>query len=154
MWKRSVGVAAGLVTLLAGCAQTSVMDVNANTVMVSAAADPSCGRIGAKEVAVRRAAYETLRRGFDRYVILETAGEDNTKVVGNLPIEVETKVSGSVVDTTIDGGDAIMGGSYDQEIVVRMYRLSDPGADKAVDARRVLGPDWQKVMQKGPSEVC
>lgn len=154
MWKRSVGIAAGLVTLLAGCAETSVMDVNANTVMVTASADPSCGQIGAKEVAVRRAAYETLKRGYDRYIIVETAAQDNTRVEDGPPVTIETTTKGNRTETIIDGGDSIIGGTHDQEIVIRMFRLSDPGADKAVDARRVLGPDWQNVLSKAPSDVC
>ena len=32
--------------------------------------------------------------------------------------------------------------------------LVDPDAARAVDARQGIGPDWQKVMTKGPGVTC
>jgi hypothetical protein len=166
MQKVSRILVAGLLTVLAGCASSSVMDVSSDTVIITTSADPSCGRTGAQDVASRRAAYETLRRGFDRYVILDSQAEDNTGVVGFEPVEIETRSKEKVKssgddeeyseksDFSISGGDPIIGGSHDQQLEVKMFRLSDPGAKKAVDARRVLGPDWRTIIAKDPAYTC
>jgi len=166
MQKVSRILVAGLLTVLTGCASSSVMDVSSDTVIITTSADPSCGRTGAQNVASRRAAYETLRRGFDRYVILDSQAENNTEVVGFQPVEIETSNKGSSntsggketfserSEVSLSGGNAIIGGTHDQQLEVKMFRLSDPGAEKAVDARRVLGPDWRNIVAKAPEETC
>jgi hypothetical protein len=58
MQKVSRILVAGLLTVLTGCASSSVMDVSSDTVIITTSADPSCGRTGAQDVASRRAAYE------------------------------------------------------------------------------------------------
>ena len=47
-----------------------------------------------------------------------------------------------------------MGGSHDQSLTVRLFREGDPAGANAVDARRVLGPDWLKLVAKGPEHTC
>jgi hypothetical protein len=37
---------------------------------------------------------------------------------------------------------------------VRMFKAGDPEGQRAVDARQVLGPDWQKRIAKGPGLTC
>ncbi len=69
----------------AGCAKTSVLDVDSNTVMISTSAAPACGQQGAQDVAAQRAAVETLKRGYDRYVILGAHADSNVGVVGYTP---------------------------------------------------------------------
>ena len=52
--------------LLGGCASSSVMQLDSNTVQITTSAAPVCGSQGAQQVAQKRAAYETLKRGLDR----------------------------------------------------------------------------------------
>lgn len=160
-------LALGVVALLLGaCASSSVMDVDSNTVVISTAAAPVCGQRGAQDVAVKRAAYETLRRGYDKYIILGAQAQNNTGVVGYTPLVANTYSQGTLntygntgsysgsSNTYVSGGQPIYGGSHDQKLAVRMFRLSDPGAASAVDARQVLGPEWQTVLTKGPGATC
>lgn len=158
--------AAIAVLALCGCASSSVMDVASDTVMISTSAAPACGQRGAQEVAVRRAAYETLRRGFDKYVILDADAQSNVGVVGYTPLTSNTYSSGTLntygnigtysgsSNTYYSGGQPIIGGTHDQKLAVKMFRQSDPGAARAVDARRVLGPEWQSIVAKGPGSTC
>ena len=54
----------------------------------------------------------------------------------------------------VPGGQPIIGGTHDQKLAIRMFRAADPGAARAVDARQILGPDWQKALEKGPGHTC
>lgn len=159
-------VVLALVHLLGACASSSVMDVASDTIVISTAAAPACGQRGAQEVAVKRAAYETLKRGYDKYIILDAEAESNVGVVGYTPLIANTQSYGSIntygnsgtysgsSNTYVTGGQPIIAGTHDQKLAVRMFRSGDPDAARAVDARQVLGPDWQKVMTKGPGLTC
>lgn len=142
------------------------MDVDSNTIVISTAAAPVCGQRGAQDVAVKRAAFETLKRGYDKYIILGAQAQNNTGVVGYTPLIANTYSQGTLTtygntgaysgssNTYVSGGQPIYGGSHDQKLAVKMFRLSDPGAASAVDARQVLGPEWQTILAKGPGATC
>jgi uncharacterized protein YceK len=146
--------------LLGGCASSSVMDLDSSTIQISTSAAPACGATGAQKVATRRAAIETLRRGYDRYVIMGGGYANNVGVVGYTPLTANTYGSGTVSaygnnaylsgqsTTSYSGGQPIIAGSHDQQLTVRMFRETDPGAENAIDAKRVLGPEWQEALNK------
>ncbi len=71
----AIVISALLALLTAACASTSVTSLSANEIMISADVAEACGTRGAQNVALQQAAAETLRRGFDRFVILDAAGE-------------------------------------------------------------------------------
>jgi hypothetical protein len=151
---------------LAGCASANVIDLDANTVQVSAGAAPACGAKGAQQFAVKTAAYETLKRGFDRYVIVGAQASSSDRVAGYTPLQAQTYSNGRLntygntgyysgtANTTITGGQPIVVTDHGQDLVVRMFREGDPGSENAIDAKTALGPEWQKVMQKGPGNTC
>lgn len=142
------------------------MQMDANTIEVNTSAAPACGAQGAQRVAVKNAAIETLRRGYDKYVILGANAQNNVGVVGYTPMIANTYGSGTVSgygnsanyygqsNTYVSGGQPIVGGTHDQRIAVRMFRANDAQAVNAVDARQTLGPDWQKLVAKGPGQTC
>ncbi len=152
--------------LLSGCASSSVMQLDANTVEISTSAAPACGAQGAQRVAAKTAAIETLRRGYDSYIILGAQADNNVGVVGHTPVIANTYQNGTInaygnratysgtANTYVSGGQPIIGGSHDQKLAVRMFQANDPQGASAVDARQVLGPDWQKVVQKGAGSIC
>lgn len=149
-----------------GCARSSVLDVDSNTVQISTSAAVVCGQQGAQEVAQKRAAIETLKRGYDKYVIMGADYQNDVRVVGHTPVIANTYGSGTVTaygnnaylsgqsTTTYSGGAPIVGGHHNQQLMVRMFRVSDPGAENAIDARRVLGPEWQKAMDSSSMGTC
>jgi len=59
----------------------------AHTIQIITTAAVVCGATGAQEVALRRAAIETLNHGFDRFIILEAAARNTVPVVGTTPIQ-------------------------------------------------------------------
>jgi hypothetical protein len=57
-------------------------------------------------------------------------------------------------NTTVTGGEPIVLTDHGQNLVIRMFHSGDQGAENAVDAKKALGPDWQKIMAKGPGNTC
>jgi hypothetical protein len=51
--------------------------------------------------------------------------------------------------TTYQPGPAIVSGSHDQGLTVVMFRDGEPGAERAVSAREMLGADWQEKVKNG-----
>jgi hypothetical protein len=155
-------IALAVALTLSGCAFTSVMPVAANTYQITASAAPACGAIGAEEVASRDAAIATIRYGFDSYVIVSGQAQDNVGVVGYTPVTAYTSGSATAYGntaygqstTTYSGGAPIIAGTHDQEIVVQMFHANDPGAQNAISAVATLGPNWQKIVNKGFPHTC
>lgn len=101
------------------------------------------------------ASVETIRRGYDRFVIVGMDGYSDIREVGRTPVYGTTTVSGQSYGstfsatgmTTYQGGAPIYGGSHGQELAVRMFRNGDPGSERALDARAELGPQWQEMIK-------
>lgn len=150
-----------LVLSLAGCARSSVIPITADTFQITAGAAVVCGAVGAQQVAVKQAAVETIRRGYDKFAVLGAGYHNDVRVVGYTPIVADTSTvaTGSIYGngfmgtanshTTVHGGQPIMGGTHNQALVVKMFRHDDPAGSNAVDARATLGPDWQKTVESG-----
>ena len=151
---------------LAGCAHPSVMDLDANTVQVSTNAAPICGGEGAQKAAVKLAAIETIKHGFDRYIILGAQAATTQQYAGSTPIVANSYGSGTVTTlgnsaafqsqstTYVTGGTPIILNRHNQALQVRMYAATDPQAINAIDARRILGAEWQKLVAKGTVTTC
>lgn len=142
---------------LAACARTSVMQVSHNEVMLTTSAAPVCGTTGSQQVAQQMAAVETLRRGFERYLIGGVGTQNNVGVIQTGPTYSNTygsaTVSGNTAygqSTTYYGGQqTIVYGSHDTAMRVLMLKAGDTGYDRGVDAKMVLGADWQEKVTNG-----
>ena len=120
--------------VLAGCVHSSVIPLSQDTVQITAAAAPVCGITGAQNYASRLAAVETLRHGYDRYVIVGGQYQNDVHVMGYTPVVAQTNGSATVYSfgntanvngsstTTYSGGTPIVGGSHDQALVVKMFK--------------------------------
>lgn len=142
-------------------AQSSVMPLAADTFQVTAGAAPICGQVGAQAVAAKQAVAETIRRGYDKFVVLGGEHQNDVRVVGYTPVVANSTGyrTGSIYgntysghtsgQTTVSGGAPIVGGSHNQALVVKMFKHDDPAGANAIDARSSLGPDWQKTVESG-----
>lgn len=151
---------------LAGCASSSVMDLDSSTVQISTRAAEVCGPQGAQRVATRQAALETLKHGFDRYIVTAAKANSDSRFAGFTPLVANTYGSGSISgygnyatvngysNTTFTGGQPIIVQHHNQDLIVRMFKADDPVGANAIDARSTLGPDWQKQLAKGPGVTC
>lgn len=136
-----------------------MLDVAHDNIQVSTSAAPKCGQAGAQAVAAKRAAIETPKRSFDIYVLNDGIAKNNVRVVGNTPVHANTQTKSIVngygdyatynaqSNTMFSGGQPIIGGGHEQALLDRMFHQGDAGSDSAIDARLVLGPDWQKLVK-------
>ena len=142
--------------LLGACAGGQAIRTSQNTIMVSAGAAPACGPEGAARVAAHTAAIETIRAGYTSYIISAGQASNNSRVT-QAPGQVHTQ--GTVTygggygtyqqRSTYVPGPTIVSGRHSQALAVTMFNPGDAGAEQAVDARQVLGPDWQEKVRNG-----
>jgi hypothetical protein len=164
---RGLPVAAAFaVATLGGCAKSSTIPLAADTLQITASAARACGRAGAQEVAVRRAAVETIQRGYDKFLVIGGGYQSNLYVAGYTPVSANTYGTGSATrygnsvygsgysTTTFTGGQPIIAGSHDQGLVVKMFKDGDPAGSNAVPARETLGPKWKEAVANGPDRTC
>lgn len=145
-----------LIMPLAACAGAEATRTSANTMIIDASAAPACGGRGAARVAAKSAAVETLRAGYERYMIVGASAQNNVTVT-QMPGTVQTSGTatyGGGIGTfnsrsTYMPGPTITAGSHDRALAVVMFRRGDPGFENAIDAREALGPEWQKLVQTG-----
>lgn len=150
--KWTVTLVAALALALGGCAGGEAIRTSANTMLVQAGAAPACGPQGALRVAQRVAAVETIRAGFDRFIVTGTQGQSNIALVQG-PGTASTTISGSggfyQARTMFTPGPTFEVGSHDRGLAVVMFRNGEPGAANAVDARETLGKDWAELVKTG-----
>jgi len=150
---------------LAGCARSSAIPLAQDTVQITASAAPVCGAAGAQSVAAKQAAVETIRRGYDKFIIAGAQYQNSVRVVGHTPVVAHTDGYGTITGgggfasintnstTTFSGGQPIVGGSHDQGLIVKMFRDGDPAGANAVPARETLGPNWKDIASQ-PTLTC
>jgi hypothetical protein len=142
--------------LLTACAGSSAMRVSANEIIIKTSAAPICGSSGAAKVAQKQAAIETLKAGYDRYVILGEASGNNISTT-QLPGTYQTYGSANVygnygtyqATTTYQPGAVITTGGYQQSLGIRMFKEGDPNGSVAIPAREILGPKWAESIKSG-----
>jgi hypothetical protein len=141
-----------IIMTLPNCAGTQATRTSANTMILNTAAAPACGSLGAARVAAKSAAIETIRAGYDRYIITSGSAQNNV-AVSQMPGTYNTTgtygYGGFNATSTYTPGPTIVSGSHDQNLAVVMFRRGDPGYDQALDAREQLGTEWESVVKKG-----
>ena len=148
--------------LVTACARTAVMPMTNDMVQLSTRVAPICAASSAQPIVVRRAAVETINRGYDRFVIL--ASNTQAEFAGFLPGSSTTTGSGTIFAT---GNVATMQGSsyttytpptpmtaHTQTVVVKMFKDGDPAGGNAISARASLGPEWQKLVKESSTTTC
>ncbi len=136
------------------------MPLAQDTVQISSRAAPVCGGAGAEKVAFQRAAVETIRRGYDRFVIVGGQAQTETRVLGYTPTTAYTTGQATATrfgntataygssTTTVTGGVPITANAHGQDLIVKMLKAGDPAGANALDARQQLGPAWQDAVNK------
>lgn len=144
--------ALALALVLGACARGQAVRTSANTMIVQTSAAAVCGGTGALAASQRLAAIETIRAGYDRYIITSGEAQNNVRVT-QLPgtYNTEGTYGRGVMQatTTYQPGPTIVSGSHDQGLAVVMFHEGEPGAQQAVGAREVLGSGWEEKVKKG-----
>lgn len=88
-----------------------------------------------KEYSDRAAAIEVIKRGGDKFVYLDNQTQRKTvKIAVNGRITPHTQIKNVGTVLMVEEGQA--------------------GYDHALSARKILGPDWQNIVQKGLGLIC
>lgn len=142
---------------LSACVETSVVPVAQNQIIINTSAAPICRGAGAQNVAVKMAAVEALRRGYDRFIITGAAQQNNTGVFQTAPTYATTATTLNTYgntgygysNTQFGGGNTIVYGSHDASLGVLLLKRGDAGYERGVDAKGVLGEKWKEIAEKG-----
>jgi hypothetical protein len=103
------------------------------------------------------AAVATLRNGYQRYVILGGGVQNNTRVVTTAPTYSTTYGTASLYGNTAygssttyyGGGSTFVAGRNNADFAVRMMNPGEPGFGNGIDAKSVLGKEWEKKVREG-----
>jgi len=143
--------------LAAGCTSSNTIQTSADTMIIQTRAAPVCGGSGAARAAQRQAAIQTIKAGYDRYIIYDAASYSNV-ATRQMPGTYHTMGSvygrNLMATTTYTPGPTIVSGSHRQSFAIKMFREGDPGAGRALSARSILGPEWEKAVEAGNYGVC
>jgi hypothetical protein len=111
---------------LGGCASAEATRTAQDSLIINSSAAPACGSLGAARVAAKQASIETIKAGYDSYIITDQQ------------------------EHTIYSWGALSSFAYpEQGLKVKMFHKGDPDSENALDARTELGPDWQKIVTQG-----
>ena len=161
--------AIALIAVSAGaCARTEAVRMAADTVMLKTNAAPICGSSGAARASSQMAAVETIRAGYDSYVIVGQEAQNNVQFLdggGTTYLDGTASATGSAyrMGNTVYGsasgsysgratyvpGMPMAVGTHDQGLMVKMFKAGDPNGANAIDAREMLGPDWRDKVRSG-----
>lgn len=126
--------------------------------IIQTSAEPACGTQGAYNVAQKMAAIETLRAGYEKYIIINAESQSNVSI-NTLPGTYHTNgfVTGNSNFASYQGttyyqpGPTIYSGTNDAAFHIKMFKKGQKGSSKAINAKEILGANWQKLVQKGVS---
>ena len=139
-----------LVIFLTGCVQVSTVPLTTDVVQITAQADSTCGARGAEQVALHQASVETIKRGFDRFLIVDSKATSVTQQVGQTPIRA--LFTPHIV--SVYGGQPIVDETHNQVFTVKMFHEGDPAGNKALWARELLGKNWKELVAKETPITC
>jgi hypothetical protein len=136
-WVRHAVVLIGLVMLVAcigGCAEQSAMRIANDTVRINVSTAPIYGALEPERRAMLLAAEETVKNGFDKFIIVDGRSQYNRNVIANNP----GYISATPGQLTAVGPSQTAMPRFESAIIIKMFKANDPAAANAVDAREVL----------------
>ena len=139
-----------LLGVLAGCARTSTVPVDADTIEIAVRVAAICDGRDAERLARRQAAVETIRRGFDDYVVVDSLGGDH--VADDTPATARTNLFGDGTRALFSEDAPLL--AHHRVLTVRMFRAGEGDSTATVSARALLGDHWQTLVTKGVPTTC
>ena len=139
-----------LMGILTGCARTSTLPLAADRIEITVRVAPICSRDDADRLALQKAALETIRSGFENFIVIDTGGGDY--ISGHTPTTARTTLYGNSATTTVSGGTPLV--AHRRILTIQMFHAGESGGETALSARAVLGSDWQTFVTKGAPNTC
>lgn len=134
-------ILATIAVALSACASVETMPLSKDSFALTSTGMGGCGARGAERVAFQQAAAETLRRGYDGFVIMHSEREARLDSASSL---LWTAASGGVSYNH----------TFSQGMKVQMFKDGEPGSEKAISARETLGPNWQVALNAETTYDC
>ena len=139
-----------LPAVLTGCARTSTVPVGEDTIEITVHVATICDGRDAERLARRHAAVETIRRGFDDYIVIGSVGGDH--MAEEEPATARTTLSGSSGRTLFSEDAPLL--AHHRVLTVRMFQAGEGDSAATVSARAVLGDEWEAVVARDPAAIC
>ena len=148
----------GILLLITSCARTEIIQLARNQAIISTSAAPVCGEQGALRVARQMAAVATLRQGYERF-FLDGVGVDSNVQIHQVPGSYSYTTgtvnvygnTGYGTFQTYTPNTTIVTGRNHAQMQVFMVNRGDPNYENALDARQVLGSEWEEKVANGIS---
>lgn len=93
--------------VLGACASSSVIPISQDMVRITSEGELDCGITSLQKMAFRQASVETIRRGYDRFIVIGAENNSGTVVAGNTLVALNSLGS-------ISGGTPFVFGSQTQ----------------------------------------
>ena len=139
-----------LPVVLAGCARTSTAPAGEDTIEITVHVATICDGGDAERLARRHAAVETIRRGFDDYIVIGSVGGDH--VAEEAPATARTTLYGDSGRTLLSEDAPLL--AHHRMLTIRMFRAGEGDSAATVSARAALGDEWEAVAAKGAPNTC
>ena len=139
-----------LAGVMTGCARTSAVPVDADTIEIAVRVATICDGRDADRLARRQAAVETIRRGFEDYIVVDSVGGDH--LADAAPATARTNLYGNRTGTLFSEDAPLL--AHHRVLTVRMFHAGQGDSTATVSARAVLGDDWEAVVAKGAPTTC
>ena len=139
-----------LAVVVAGCARTSTVPVDADTIRITVRVAPICDGKDADRLARRQAAVETIRRGFEDYVVVSSVGGDH--LADEAPVTARTILNGDSTRALFSEDAPLL--AHHRVLTVRMLRAGQGDSTSSVSARAFLGDDWEELVTKDAAPTC
>ncbi|HRN87892.1 MAG TPA: hypothetical protein PK271_04760 [Hyphomicrobium sp.] len=131
---------------LAACAEQTAMRLAADTVQLDVSTAPVYGSLEPQRRAMRMAAEETVKSGYDKFVFLDSQTRFKQNVIGVIPGHAQgsgqaTYASGygkASSQYSAVGPTPIAAPRHEGRFIVKMFKADDPAGANAIDARTIL----------------
>ena len=133
-----------------GCARTSTAPVDVDTIEIAVRVATICDGRDADRLARRQAAVETIRRGFEDYIVIDSVGGDH--VTDTAPATARTNLYGNRTGTLFSEDAPLL--AHHRVLTVRMFHAGQGDSTATVSARAFLGDDWEALAAKGAPTTC
>jgi hypothetical protein len=129
-------VLAGL--LAGGCAEQSAMRMANDTVRINVSTAPIYGSLEPERRAMILAAQETIKDGYDKFIIVEGSTGFHSNVLGEIPGQASGMATVNMATFNATGPQTIRRNRYETAITIRMFKADDPRGANAVDAHEIM----------------
>ncbi|MDD9980665.1 MAG: hypothetical protein OXU81_04800 [Gammaproteobacteria bacterium] len=140
----------GLMVVMTGCARTSTAPLDADTIEITVRVATICDGKDAERIAHRHAAVETIKRGFDDYIVIDSVGGDH--LAAHAPLTARSTLYGNSSEPLLWEDAPLL--AHHRVLTVRMFQAGQGESSATVSAHAVLGDDWEALVTKGAPTTC